>query len=538
MRAVIRRAYNTYLRYPIWFVRYRPSCCKLKAQREQPFKERVTFHIVVPVFNTKAQYLRALVRSVRKQSYPYWVLHLSDGNSTHGDTVACLASVSEGDVRIRVTHHKDNLGISGNTNRAIREVEDGYIVFSDHDDILAPNALYELAQAIEQTGADFLYSDEDHMGSRGLRFDMPHFKPDFSPDRLRSCNYICHLSAVKLELARRVGELDSTCDGSQDHDYSLRLAEEAKKIVHIPKVLYHWRQFKSSMSAQNSRRCLDAGVRAVQKQLERQGEPGIVVEEAGFYRVSYDIEKDTSVSVIMLTRGSEQDALRCGERFKMQAGANVYEIIPARMAEHDGVYAALNAAAQKAQGEYLLFTDESVQPQSDGFVKELLMHAQRRVRGVAGPCIRDAEGCFANVGYVVGLDKTIAESPLYGTPGLGEYLYQGWGWHAANVAALSRAAMMIRRALFEQAGGFDECFQMDLGDVDLCIRLGNIGYYHVYTPYAQAVIPQKTGEANPAILSGHPHAQDAAYFVQKWGESVYDPFYPQAFSRADARFSY
>lgn len=517
-------AFHSYVRYPLLHRGERVT--------EAPAPDGgVRFHIVVPVYNTAGGMFDDLIASILGQTYAGWQLHLSDGGSDLAETLERLDEVSQRDARIHVLRSRTRLDISENTNAALAGLEDGYIVFCDHDDRLAPDALKEMALAIARTGADFLYSDEDLM--MGGWYVKPHYKPDFSPDRLRSNNYICHLVCVKASLLREVGLLNPAYNGSQDHDLVLRLSEHAQRIAHVPKMLYHWRQTRGSTSARSLDMCLERGRQAVQDQLDRLGERGTVTIDSKLYRCKYDIDGTPTVSVVLYAeqagalsacldalRGDGWPALETILVGPARTGVSAPE---ARIVGTDaaaGCYAALAAGAQAATGEYLLFLDASV-TLAPGCIRELLMHAQRAGRGAICPLLLYSRTRVATAGYFVDGPRDV--TAILGPKDRGRYYgLQGFGGTCSNVLAAPRACLMMRADRYQEAGGFSAGYRQDLGDIDLCLRMDRAGLLHVYTPYARAHIRHDTR----ALLTRSPGDADAERFLLDWPQPIRDRYRP------------
>ena len=223
---------------------------ELEEQRKQQFEYEPKFSIVVPLFQTKEIYLRALIESVENQTYGNWELCLADGSGANSPLEKIVAEYQKKGCNISYQILQENKGISENTNAAIQMATGEYIVLADHDDIIAENALYECAKAVNSDNSiDVLYSDEDKIDMAGKKYFDPNFKPDLNMDLLCSMNYICHLFVVKRTVIDKVGMLRSEFDGAQDHDFILRCVEAAEKVYHIPMVLYHWRCHINSTAA-------------------------------------------------------------------------------------------------------------------------------------------------------------------------------------------------------------------------------------------------------------------------------------------------
>ncbi|MBQ8202438.1 MAG: glycosyltransferase [Clostridia bacterium] len=430
------------------YLQERASDAELAAQREnQPDAGLIS--VAIPVYNTRPAFLKALTDSLLAQTYKCWEAVFYDGGSTSAESLAAMDAMPA-DPRIRVIHGTVNAGIAGNTNLAVEACSGGYIALCDHDDVLAPEALWYTAQTILQKHPDMLYSDEDKLTEDGRVHTDPHQKPDFCPDNLRSGNYICHLMVVKKSLLKELGGLRPAFDGSQDHDLALRISEKTKKICHVPRVLYHWRTVGSSVSHQHLARCQDAAARAVTEHMSRIGCPGCCTVEDGVLRLRYAVNEKLTVHTIRVS-GRER-------------------------------YQQMNRAAEAAAADVLLFADESVMDISDDLIGEMMMYAQRDDVGAVTPMLTDRSGRVSHAGFAVG-GSSCAVCRNRGLP------WHAGGWHGLNrtshnVAAVSAACFMIRRDHFIP---FDEQYTDGLGAVDWCLRLSQSGLHHVYTPHARAV---------------------------------------------------
>ena len=474
-----------------------PDAAELARQRAQQPRAGL-ISIVIPVYNTRPELLTALIDSLCAQTYANWEAILYDG-STREETRAALRAAESRDERLRVTYAEVNEGLAGNTNRGIERARGEWIALCDHDDLLTPDALWRIAEAIEREAPDLVYTDEDKITEDGKRHTDPHFKPDFCPDNLRSANYVCHFMAIRRTLIDQVGGLDPAYDGSQDHDLTLRCTEHTSRIAHVPFVTYHWRTVGSSMSHQNLDKCLNAACRAVEAHAARIGWPCRATTVNSVIRLDYEIKGTPKVSVIAdhLPKLDWPDI----EHVPFQSTGDL-------MAD-------MNRSAVKATGDVLLFVHPGVQDIQPGFLREMLMYAQRDDVAAVTPVLTDDKGGTTHGGYVIG-----------GTNGAvcrnaGLRVING-GWHllaaqSHNVAAVSAACFMIRRDHFMP---LNERYQSGLGMVEWCLRLRAKGFVHVYTPHAKAVCTDR----ELLLLNEKRNADDLARLREDWPD-LHDPCY-------------
>ncbi len=470
--------------------RLQPDAEELADQRAH-LPEAGLISVVIPTYNTRPELLMALRDSLVAQTYPHWEACLCDGGSTHPLTRAALEQAMAMDERIRVFFSKENGGISANTNQAIRMAQGEYIVLCDHDDLLTPDALWRVAEAIQRTGADMLYSDEDKVTEDGRHFTDPHCKMDFCPDNLRSSNYICHLLALKKSLVEAVGGLRPAFDGSQDHDLALRCAEKAQRVEHIPYILYHWRTVKSSESHQHLKKCLNAACRAVEESSAAQGYPCTASPFRETLRLRYDVQGTPWVDALLFAAPG-QDVSACREALLADWPALTVETSCAKAMER---FEAINQFAAASSADFLLVMDAQAQPAQPDFLRELLMYAQRDDVGAVTPALVDRRGHLVHAGFAL-MDSGWAMGRNRGLR-----LTAG-GWHGLamqshNVAAVCAGCFLIRRdhfVPFAQHPAEDEMIRW-------CAALRAEGLYHVYTPFSVARVPKRFQPARDIRLS-------------------------------------
>ncbi len=426
--------------------RERPDEQELARQRSCPPCETL-ISIVIPAYNTKPAFLEELGDSLLRQTYPHWEACLYDGCSPQEETHAALRALAARDPRFRVVFGERNEGISGNTNEAIRMAHGAYIAFCDHDDTLSPEAMWQVARVIADENPDVIYSDEDKLSSDGGYHTDPHRKPDYCPDNLRSGNYICHLSVIRRTLLERVGGLRPDYDGSQDHDLMLRVCEQAERIVHIPRVLYHWRTFLQSMSHERLSVCLDAASRATMDSMRRIGFPGTCSIENGLLRLCYEVGDFT---VDTLRFHTVQD---------------------------------MNRLAAASTAEMLLFLlDDTPAPDAEG-LRELEMYAQRPDVCAVTPLLQDRRGRTLHAGYIIAPNGTVS-SRNRKLPAL------SGGWHgmnrtSVNVCAVSPVCFLVRRKAFQP---LDESLPLAESMAAWCIHRMKEQLYHVCTPHCMLTV--------------------------------------------------
>ena len=445
---------------------------ELARQRQNPPAAGL-ISVVIPVYNTKGVFLRELLDSLSAQSWEKWEAILYDGASTREETLRALDEAAGRDSRFRVIHGKENLGIAGNTNEAIRLSRGDYIALCDHDDLLTPDALWHVAEAVAGEAPDLIYTDEDMVTENGRRHMDPHRKPDFQPETLAADNYMSHLGVIRRETLLSAGGLREGYDGSQDHELYLRLCRDTDRICHIPRILYSWRKVGSSVSRQNLQKCLEAGCRANE---DLSPIPVVAVPVDRKIRLWYDVPKDARVEAVVFS--SDEDAGR--EAFADLDAQAPWPHLSATLAVTDleSLFPTLNQAAAESEADYLLFLDAATFVQSRHLFRELLMYAQ--MDGVAGvtPVLIDRRGRITHGGFRRGADGHLAADQKGLRRGAGGPRDRMNKVH--NVDAVSCCCMMARRDQFVPFG------------------TRNPARRYVYTPHA-AVLCEDEALLDPAF---------------------------------------
>ncbi len=554
--------------YQQWRSEHRLTEQELQRQRAQRFEQEPVFSILVPLYRTPEHCLKELVASVQRQTYGKWELCLSDGSGQGNMDHAWLEEMMKEDSRIKLVVSEKPLQISENTNQALKLASGEFLVFADHDDLLAQDALYECVKVINQEPeTDILYTDEDKVSMDGKTYFQPHFKSDFNPDLLRSMNYICHLFVVRKALQEKVGGLDPAYNGAQDYDFVLRCTEKAQKICHIPKILYHWRAHRDSTSENPESKlyAFEAGKRAVQAHLDRCGADAEAEMGAslGLYQVHYSVNEEPLISVILPSQDHTEAMLRCIRSFyeisdyrnieilivenhskkektfefyeKIQKKHKEVHVVIRKEKEDSGVAALYNLGASEASGKYLLFFNRDTEILTPDTLREMVGYALREEIGAVGAKVYDADGCVRHAGIVLG---------LYGSAG---HAFQGASRHAegyfsrlfcAQEYSAVSDGILVSKELFGEVGGFDEKMDAAFCEIDLCMKIREQEKLVVYTPYAEFQLRKGLKDSGEAKKSGQ-RDEKSSYFVEKWSKVLQqgDPYYNRNLTLKKSDFS-
>ena len=496
--------------YQEWMISRRPAQSEKELQREHRFSREPLISVVVPVYRTPEGFLREMIESVLGQTYGRLELCLADGSGVVSSAEEVIQEYVQQDSRVLYRKLPENLGISGNTNAAIAMASGDYIALLDHDDLLEEHALFEVVKWLqEHPDTDMLYTDEDKVTFDSGTFFQPHFKPDFNPELLRSNNYICHLLVVKRELAKAVGDYQEEFDGAQDYDFILRCSEHAEKIGHISKVLYHWRCHTESTATnpESKTYAYEAGRRAVEAHLKRQGiDAGVEpMDNPGFYRVRYKVSGEPKVSIVLLDTAKLHALKRIVRTVSRNRTYGNFEILvlldtPEKnklilnfIKEHRQIpikvvyctsacnkFVTFSSLAEKLDSEYLLFMGGRMESLSRNWMETFLGSAQRRGVGAVGGRIYDSDRRLKHGAKILGLNGPAGDAFAGLKAG-----YTGY-FHKAvlqqNFHAVSGQAMMVSREHFLKARGFSEDVEDRLKDVDLCLKLEQLGLKNIYEP--------------------------------------------------------
>lgn len=534
------------------------------------FSYQPKISILMPVYNVEEKWLAKCIQSVMGQVYPNWELCMSDDASTNPTVRPLLEAYAAQDERIRVVFREENGHISKATNSALAIATGEFCALLDNDDELAPIALYEVVKQLnENPELDLLYSDEDKIDMEGQRFD-PAFKPDYSPDLLLGTNYISHLGVYRTSLFKGIGGFRVGYEGSQDYDLVLRFVEQTQpeRIAHIPKVLYYWRILPTSTAADQSTKgyAFEAGLHAVQDALVRRGIQGTARHAAGngLFDVVYDVLQQERVSIIIPTRNGWDDLSRCLASILQKTTYPNYEIVVAdngsddpRMAELYATYQAKlgerfkvvdlpipfnysrinNLAAKEATGTYFLFLNNDTEVITADWLDKMVSFVQFDRIGCVGAKLYYPNHTIQHAGVVLGLGGA-AGHPHHTYP-QGDFGYFGKLEINVNYLAVTAACVMVKAADFVTVGGFNEELTVAFNDVDLCLKIHELGRDNVFLHGVELYHfeSQSRGyETTPEKQARF--EQETAYMYDKWGAYIdNDPFYNPNLTRTGGNFA-
>lgn len=541
--------------YEEWLKSHAAGRKELLRQKKTVFKEKPLISIVIPLYNTPEEYLKELIDSVRAQTYTNWQLCLADG-SEGLETRAFLNKKYRKENRITYKKLKENKGISENTNAAMKLAAGEYILLCDHDDVLTPDALFHIAKAITEQKADVIYTDEDKVSMDGKHYFEPNFKPEYNLFRLRENNYICHIFAFKRSLLERTGTFRPEYDGAQDFDLILRCCEQAERIVHIPRVLYHWRSHMNSTAAnpESKRYAFEAGKRAVEDHYRRLGIKAEVemTDRPGWYRSHVAIDGEPMISIIIPNKDHIDDLDLCITSIEEKSTWKNYEILVVEnnseqkdtfvyyeelQRRYNNVriltwkkefnYSAINNfAVRESRGEYLLFLNNDVEIITPSWMEEMLQICQQKGVGMVGAKLYYPDDTIQHAGVVLGLGGIAGH--IMCKANRDEIGYMGRLVSVQEISAVTAACMMMKASVFCDAGGFDEELRVAFNDIDLCMQVRSMGEKIVFTPYAELY----HYESKSRGLEDTPEKQlrfgkEVKCFKRKWERDLLkgDPYY-------------
>jgi glycosyltransferase involved in cell wall biosynthesis len=464
------------------------------------------FSILTPVYETPADVLGAMLDSVRAQRFGDWELCLVDDSSTQPHVGEMIERAQRQDPRIHVLRRESNGGIAAASNDALAQARGEFVTLLDHDDELHPDALAQVHEAIAAAPeADYVYTDEDKIDRSG-RHSAPFFKPGWSPERLRTQMYTCHLSTLRRSLVEEVGGFDSQFEGSQDWDLVLKVTERARQVLHIPKVLYHWRTLETSAAGGGEEAkpwAFDMGTRAVQAHCERIGLPATVERDKdlpGIYHLQPCLESQPAVSIVIPTAGQAREvryeevvlATHCVRSIVETSTYENYEIVCVadestgadviaelreiagdrlRTVSFDRPFnfsSKVNLGAVHSEGEHLLLLNDDMEVITPDWIERMVMYSGIPEIGAVGARLLWEDGRVQHAGVQF-------------EDGLPGHLHRGFSGDfdgyanavrvAQNCLAVTGACLMTRRDAFEEAGGLTTTLPVNYNDMDYCLKM-------------------------------------------------------------------
>lgn len=549
-----------------------PTPEEAKRQREEKFPRMPKISILVPLYNTPENFLREMIESVTSQTYENWELCLADGSDKeHGLVAETIAEYQKKDEasgksgRILYQKLKKNEGISGNTNQCLSMATGEYIGLFDHDDILHPSVLYEYVKVINEQQADYIYCDETTFKSGDINKMLTmHFKPDYAIDNLRANNYICHFSVFARKLLDGTELFRPRFDGSQDHDMILRLTDRAEKVVHVPKLMYYWRSHAGSTAAGIDAKpyAVEAAKGAVADHLKRHGFEHFQISSTRafdtIFKIRYQIIGSPKISIVIANKDHKEDLKRCITSILEKSTYENYEIIVVennstqqeifdyyeelkenekiRVLTYEGEFnysAVNNLGVANANGEYILLLNNDTQVITVNWMEELLMYAQREDVGAVGAKLYYADKTIQHAGVVLGLGAHRTAGHSHYKQHRDNLGYMGRLCYAQNVSAVTGACLLVKKALFEEAGRLDESFAVSLNDVDFCLKLREKGYLNVFTPFAELYHFESISRGlDDNGEKARRYNKESERFREKWKDVLKagDPYYNANFS--------
>lgn len=557
--------------YMEWYKNHAPTKRELEGQGIKSMEwvqNGPLFSIVIPIYKTPRKYFREMLDSILSQTYPKLEVCLADGSGEdYKELGNMIQEYIKKDSRVHYKKLKENLGISENTNEAIKMAEGDYIVLADHDDVLAPNALYECALAIREKHPDVIYSDEDKIDMNSKLYFEPNFKPDYNPDLLCSMNYICHLFVVKKDIVNEVGMLDSKYDGAQDYDFILRCTEAAKAIYHIPKVLYHWRCHPSStaVNPESKMYAFEAGRGAVQAHYDRLGIPAKVTHGQfyGMYKTTYQWRDEPLVSIIIPNKDHIADLKVCMDSIDVKSTYHNYEYIiiennsteeetfayykqisqreDVRVLFYEGEfnYSKINNfGAKEAKGEYLLLLNNDTEIINPECLLEMLGYCMREDVGIVGARLYYKDDTIQHAGVVLGFGgiagHAFVSASRYDTGYMNRIIC------AQDYSAVTAACMMVKKTVFEKVGGLTEELRVAFNDIDFCMKVRAAGYLVVYNPAVELYhYESKSRGQEDSQEKVERFNSEVTLFAKAWAKELKsgDPYYNKNLSLDKSDYS-
>jgi O-antigen biosynthesis protein len=546
--------------YMTWISRYDTLTDEARAriqERIHTFLYQPLISVVMPTCNTKSEWLEAAIESVQKQLYTNWELCIADDASSDPHVRPILKHYARQDDRIKLVFRKEHGHISAASNSALKLASGDFIAFLDHDDLLSEHALFWVVDALSRRpDAQLIYSDEDKIDTAGRRLE-PYFKSEWNEDLFYSHNMVCHLGVYRSKLVQELGGLREGFEGAQDYDLALRCLEriDAGQIVHIPRVLYHWRIYPGSTAsgAVDKPYSLNAGEKAINEHLQRRGNDGVVepLPDLRMYRVRYPLPKIVPlVSLIVPTRNGLHLIRQCVDSIFTDTTYPNYEIIivdngsddaetlryfesvqadsRVRIIRDDRAFnysELINTACSAVSGSIIGLMNNDIQVISPNWLSEMVSHALRPQVGAVGAKLWYPNGTVQHAGIILGIRGVAGHAHRYFKR------YQNGYFGRANLiqsyCAVTAACLVVRKEVFKKVGGFNEALPVAFNDIDFCLRVREAGYRNIYTPYAELQHQESATRGLEETPEKHLRfSQESTYMKQLWGRLLgNDPAY-------------
>lgn len=560
--------YKNQENYNFWIDVHEDYDEKKAIEEIKKFSYKPKVSIVMPVYNVEEQWLRACVDSVRNQYYQNWELCIADDCSSDAHIKPLLEEFKSLDSRIKVVYRAENGHISEASNSALAIATGEFVGLLDNDDTLAEFALYEVVKLLnEHPEADLIYSDEDKLSEDNKR-SQPFFKTDWAPDILLATNYICHFGVYRKTIIDEIGGFRKGYEGAQDYDLVLRFTEKTDKIFHIQKILYHWRMISNStaVNPESKGYAFEAGLKSLEDALERRGIKGIVTHGAfpGVYNIDYEIVNDGLVSVIIPTRDNAADLKGCIDSIFEKTIYQNFEIIVAdNGSEKEETFKLFeyytkkykdqfkvvridipfnfsqinNLAVKESTGEYLLFLNNDITVITKGWMKRMVSYAQQEHVGAVGAKLYYPDNTIQHAGVLLGMGGVAGHGHV-GYP-RGDYGYFGKLVTTNNYTSVTAACMMVKRVDFDRVNGFEEKLTVAFNDVDLCLKLYELGKFNVWLHNVELYhYESKSRGAEDTYSKYKRFNSEIKYMKDHWLKYIKnDPYYNRNLTRVDGNYA-
>ena len=573
--------------YKAWMKNNLPTEKDYEFQINRKFDSNPKISLVVPMYNTNEAFFQELLNSVKNQTYSNWELCLADGSDIENIN---FKNLFENESRIKYKFLNKNEGIADNTNEAIKMATGDFIGFLDHDDLLSRDALYEIVKVInENMGVDFIYTDEDKIDEKGNFFE-PYFKPDYSPETLECNNYITHFVVVNCNLMKKVGYINSKFNGAQDFDFVLRATQKANKVIHISKILYHWRSAENSTANIASAKpyAYETGVDVIKENLKQLKKDAIVEygqDVPGIYKVKYKVIGKPKVSILIPNKDNIKLLKNCITSILKMTSYNNYEIIiiennseknetfkfynellkinkvkilnynkntildnngekevkfknNLENAKEFNYSKLINFGVKNCNGEYILQLNNDTKLLSKDWLEFFIGYAQQKEIGAISGRLYYNDKTIQHAGIIVGISG-IAGNALVNLP-YGKHAYFGRESAIRNVSAVTGACLFCRKELYEEVEYMDENnFKVAFNDVDFCLKLLKKGYRNLYIPYVELFhYESKSREYEYSKAKEERFNLECENFKEKWKDFLEkgDPYYNKNFTRKTCNY--